>query len=155
DRVLAETLTRVLYPDDSTYAGQVLRFMQEYFLVCCSLSDIIHRFRGLNDDWHALPDKVAIQLNDTHPAMPVAELMRILLDRAGVGWDDAWDLPPRTPAYPNHTLLPEALERWPVSLFETAAPRLLEIVYEINLRFLDGVKAKYPGDNAKLRRVSL
>ncbi len=155
DRVLAETLTRVLYPDDSTYAGQVLRFMQEYFLVCCSLSDIVHRFRGRNDDWHALPDKVAIQLNDTHPAMAVAELMRILLDRAGLDWDDAWDLTTRTLAYTNHTLLPEALERWPVSLFETAAPRLLEIVYEINRRFLDGVKAKYPGDTEKLRRVSL
>src|SRR5262245_52179595 len=102
DRVLAETVTRVLYPDDSTIAGQALRFVQEYFLVCCSVVDIVARFRRTNDDWHALPDKAAIQLNDTHPAMAVAELMRILLDQAKLSWDDAWDITVRTLAYTNH-----------------------------------------------------
>ena len=139
-RVLAETVTRVLYPDDSTVAGQALRFVQEYFLVCCSLGDIVARFRRTNDNWHSLPDKVAIQLNDTHPAMAVAELMRVLLDEAKLGWDEAWDLTVRTLAYTNHTLLPEALEKWPVRFFELVCPRLLEIVYEINRRFLDEVE---------------
>jgi starch phosphorylase len=125
DRLLAETVTRVLYPDDSTVAGQALRFVQEYFLVCCSLGDIVARFRRTNADWHSLPDKVAVQLNDTHPAMAVAELMRILLDEAKLGWDQAWDLTVRTLAYTNHTLLPEALEKWPVRLFEMLVPRQL------------------------------
>jgi starch phosphorylase len=155
DRVVAETVTRVLYPDDSTAAGQALRFAQEYFLVCCSLSDIVARFRNANSDWHALPDKVAIQLNDTHPAMAVAELMRILLDQAGLGWDEAWDLSVRTLAYTNHTLLPEALEKWPIRLFETICPRLLEIIYEINRRFLSDVQQRYPDDADRAGRMSL
>jgi starch phosphorylase len=154
DRMAAETVTRVLYPDDSTVEGHALRFLQEYFLVCCSLDDIVRRFRRGND-WHALPDKVAIQLNDTHPAMAVAELMRILLDEAHLGWDDAWKLTVGTLAYTNHTLLPEALEKWPVRLFEILAPRLLEIVYEINRRFLNDVSARHPGDTERLRRMSL
>jgi glycogen phosphorylase len=137
DRVLTETVTRVLYPDDSTVAGQALRFVQEYFLVCCSLADIIARFRRTNEDWHVLPDKVAIQLNDTHSAMAVAELMRILLDDARLTWDEAWDLTVHTLGYTNHTLLPEALEKWPVRFFELVCPRLLEITYEINRRFVD------------------
>jgi glycogen phosphorylase len=155
DRVLAETVTRVLYPDDSTVAGQALRFVQEYFLVCCSLGDIVGRFRRTNKDWHVLPDQVAIQLNDTHPAMAVAELMRILLDDARLTWDEAWDLTVRTLAYTNHTLLPEALEKWPVRFFELVCPRLLEITYEINRRFLESVRQRYPGDEAKVQRVSL
>jgi starch phosphorylase len=155
DRVVAETVTRVLYPDDSTVAGQALRFVQEYFLVCCSLADIVARFRRANDDWRSLPDKVAIQLNDTHPAMAVAELMRILLDQAKLGWDEAWDLTVRTLAYTNHTLLPEALEKWPVRFFELVCPRLLEIVYEINRRFLNEVQRRYPGDEDRARRMSL
>jgi starch phosphorylase len=155
DRVAAETVTRVLYPDDSTVAGQALRFIQEYFLVCCSLADIVARFRRTNDDWRLLPDKVAIQLNDTHPAMAVAELMRILLDQGGLGWDEAWDLTVGTLAYTNHTLLPEALEKWPVRFFELVCPRLLEIVYEINRRFLDNVQQRYPGDADRMRRMSL
>jgi starch phosphorylase len=155
DRVLAESVTRVLYPDDSTPHGRSLRFLQEYFLVRCSLADIIRRFRKRKNDWSALPDKVAIQLNDTHPAMAVPELMRILLDEAKLGWDKAWDLTVRTLAYTNHTLLPEALEKWSVELFEALLPRHLEIVYEINRRFLDAVKAKYSGDEARLARVSL
>jgi starch phosphorylase len=156
NNIMATSLTRVLYPDDSTQAGQVLRFLQEYFLVCCSLHDIVSRFRRSgNPDWHALPDKVAIQLNDTHPALAVPELMRILLDQADLEWDDAWDLTVRTLAYTNHTLLPEALEKWPVQLFEVLLPRHLEIVYEINRRFLDGVRQKYPGDDGRVARVSL
>ncbi len=155
DRVLAESVTRVLYPDDSTPRGRSLRFIQEYFLVRCSLTDIVHRFRDRGNDWPALPDKVAIQLNDTHPAMAVPELMRILLDEAKLGWDQAWDLTIRTLAYTNHTLLPEALEKWPVELFEALLPRHLEIIYEINRRFLNDVQAKYPGDEAKLAHVSL
>jgi starch phosphorylase len=154
-RLVAETLTRVLYPDDSTSAGQGLRFLQEYFLVSCSLADIVARFRRQNADWHALPDKVAVQLNDTHPAMAVAELMRILLDQAGLGWDEAWDLTQRTLAYTNHTLLPEALEKWPVRLFEVIQPRYLEIIYEINRRFLDTVRTRFPGDDGRVVRLSL
>jgi starch phosphorylase len=154
-RVLAETVTRVLYPDDSTTAGQALRFVQEYFLVCCSLGDIVARFQRTNEDWRLLPDKVAIQLNDTHPAMAVAELMRILLDQAKLGWDEAWDLTVRTLAYTNHTLLPEALEKWPVGFFEMICPRLLEIVYEINRRFLTEVAGRYPGDASREKRMSL
>src|SRR5207249_10687873 len=155
DRVVAETVTRVLYPDDSTAAGQALRFVQEYFLVCCSLADIVARFRSTNDDWHRLPDKAAVQLNDTHPAMAVAELLRILLDQAGLGWDEAWNLTTRTLAYTNHTLLPEALEKWPVHLFAVILPRHLEIIYEINRRFLDDVHTRFPWDEARIVRMSV
>src|SRR6266481_2668467 len=127
ETLTAESLTRVLYPDDSTSQGQGLRFVQEYFLVACSLGDLIRRFRRANSDWTALPEKVAIQLNDTHPAIAVPELMRILLDEAHLGWDRAWELTRRTLAYTNHTLLPEALEKWPVAWCETMLPRHLEI----------------------------
>jgi starch phosphorylase len=151
----AESLTRVLYPDDSTSAGQGLRFVQEYFLVACSLADLIRRFRRTNADWSALPDKVAIQLNDTHPALAVPELMRILLDEAKLDWDRAWDLTRRTLAYTNHTLLPEALEKWPLNWFETMLPRHLEIIYEINRRLLTAVASRFPGDEERVRRVSL
>jgi glycogen phosphorylase len=138
------TLTRVLYPDDSTQLGQALRFLQEYFLVACSLADLVRRFRRDNADWAALPDKVAIQLNDTHPTLAVPELMRILLDDAHLGWDEAWDLTQRTLAYTNHTLLPEVLEKWPLYFFKQALPRHLEIIFEINRRFLDDVRRRYP-----------
>ena len=117
--------------------GQGLRFVQEYFLVACSLADLVRRFRRSNTDWNLLPEKVAIQLNDTHPSMAVPELMRILLDEAHLGWDQAWDLTQRTLAYTNHTLLPEALEKWPVAWFEMLLPRHLEIIFEINRRLLD------------------
>jgi starch phosphorylase len=155
EKLAAETLTRVLYPDDSTSLGQGLRFVQEYFLVACSLADIIRRFRRSNTDWSTLPDKVAIQLNDTHPTMAVPELMRILLDEAKLGWDEAWDLTRRTLAYTNHTLLPEALEKWPVQWFEMLVPRHLEIIFEINRRLLDDVRGRFPGDEGRLARVSL
>lgn len=155
DKLLAQNITRVLYPDDSTSAGHHLRFLQEYFLVACSLTDIVRRFRRANRDWHALPDKVAIQLNDTHPALSVAELMRILLDEALLGWDEAWELTLRTLAYTNHTLLPEALERWPVDLMQMTLPRHLDIIYEINRRFLDSARARYSGDEHRIERLSL
>jgi starch phosphorylase len=156
DKVAAESVTRVLYPDDSTEAGRVLRFLQQYFLVSCSLQDICARFFTTgNVSWSALPDKIALQMNDTHPALSVAELMRILLDQAHLSWDEAWDITQRTLGYTNHTLLPEALEKWPVDLFETIIPRQLEIIYEINRRFLDGVRRRYPGDAARVQRVSL
>jgi starch phosphorylase len=151
----AESLTRVLYPDDSTTVGQGLRFLQEYFLVACSLADLIRRFQRHNTDWSKLPEKAAIQLNDTHPSMSVAELMRILLDDAHLGWDEAWDLTKKTLAYTNHTLLPEALEKWPAAWFEILLPRHLEIIYEINRRLLDEVRARYPGDDGRVARVSL
>jgi glycogen phosphorylase len=151
----AESLTRVLYPDDSTSMGQRLRFVQEYFLVACSLADIVRRFRRTNTDWSTFPGKVAIQLNDTHPTMAVPELMRILLDEAHLGWDQAWVLTQKTLAYTNHTLLPEALEKWPLAWFAMLAPRHLEIISEINRRFLNGVRAAFPGDEERVRRMSL
>ena len=151
----AESLTRVLYPDDHTAKGQGLRFVQEYFLVACSLADLIRRFRKTNRDWTTLPDKVAIQLNDTHPTMAVPELMRILLDEAHLGWDEAWDITRRTLAYTNHTLLPEALEKWPVIWFERMLPRHLEIIYEINRRLIDEVRKRFPGDEERIQSISL
>jgi glycogen phosphorylase len=151
----AASLTRVLYPDDSTSTGQGLRFVQEYFLVACSLADVIRRFRLSNADWSALPEKVAIQMNDTHPAIAVAELLRILLDEACLQWEEAWDLTQRTLAYTNHTLLPEALERWPLAWFQALLPRHLEIIYEINHRLLDSVRTRFPGDEDRVQRVSL
>jgi glycogen phosphorylase len=155
DTLAAASLTRVLYPDDSTVSGRELRFAQEYFLVACSLGDLVRRFRRANSDWRALPEKAAIQLNDTHPSLAVPELMRILLDEARLGWDEAWSITGRTLAYTNHTLLPEALEKWPLEWFEIMLPRHLEIVYEINRRFLDQVRARFPGDAGRLARMSL
>jgi starch phosphorylase len=151
----AESLTRLLYPDDSTTAGQELRFLQEYFLVACSMADLVRRFLRHNTDWEKLPEKAAIQLNDTHPSMAVAELMRILLDDAHLGWDQAWDLTRKTLAYTNHTLLPEALEKWPVAWFEALLPRQLEIIYEINRRLLDEVRVRFNPDEGRAERVSL
>ncbi|MBV8072944.1 MAG: glycogen/starch/alpha-glucan phosphorylase [Acidobacteriaceae bacterium] len=151
----AESLTRVLYPDDSTSMGQALRFVQEYFLAACSLADLVRRFRRCNANWSAFPEHVAIQLNDTHPTTVIPELMRILLDDAHLGWDQAWDITQRAVGYTNHTLLPEALEKWPIAWFEMLLPRHLEIIYEINRRFLDSVRTRFPQDEARVRRVSL
>jgi starch phosphorylase len=155
EMLAAESLTRVLYPDDSTARGKALRFVQEYFLAACSLADLIRRFRKTNSDWKQLPDHVAIQLNDTHPTLAVPELLRILLDDAKLGWDEAWDITRRTLAYTNHTLLPEALEKWPVAWFERLLPRHLEIIYEINWRLINEVWAKFPGDEGRVERCSL
>jgi len=151
----AESLTRVLYPDDSTSLGQGLRFVQEYFLVACSLADVIRRFRQHNSDWNQLPEKAALQLNDTHPSFSVAELMRILLDEAHLDWDTAWNLSCRTLGYTNHTLLPEALEKWPLEWFQLLVPRQLEIIFEINRRLLDAVRKRFPGDEQRVQRISL
>src|SRR5262245_37894549 len=151
----AESLTRVLYPDDSTTRGQQLRFVQEYFLVACSLADLIRRFRRSNSEWSLLPERAAIQLNDTHPALAVPELLRIFLDEAHLGWDEAWDLTRRTLAYTNHTLLPEALEKWPLAWFEVLLPRHLELIFEINRRLLDDVRRRVPGDDGRVARTSL
>jgi starch phosphorylase len=155
ETLTAETITRVLYPDDSTGMGQALRFVQEYFLVACSLTDLVRRFRRSNADWNVFPEKVAIQMNDTHPAMAVPELMRILLDEAHLGWADAWDITYRALGFTNHTLLPEALEKWPLVWFEILLPRHLEIIYEINRRLLQDVRNRFPGDEGRVQRVSL
>jgi len=155
EQLAAESVTRVLYPDDSTSMGQGLRFVQEYFLVACALADVVRRFRRTTADWAALPGKVAIQLNDTHPAMAVPELMRILLDEAHLGWDEAWDVTRRALAYTNHTLLPEALEKWPLPWFELMLPRHLELILEINRRLLDEVRTRFVGDGGRLQRMSI
>ncbi len=154
-KVLAENLTKVLYPNDNTSQGKELRLRQQYFFVACSLRDILRRFRQTNDSWDALPEKVFIQLNDTHPTLVVPELMRILIDLEGLDWDKAWDLTRRTTGYTNHTILQEALEKWPVPMMERLLPRHLQIIYEINGRFLQEISSLYPGDIKKLQRMSL
>ena len=154
-KVLAENLTKVLYPNDNTSQGKELRLRQQYFFVACSLRDILRRFRQTNDSWDALPDKVFIQLNDTHPTLVIPELMRILIDQEGLDWDKAWDLTRRSTGYTNHTILQEALEKWPVPMMERLLPRHLQIIYEINGRFLQEISSLYPGDIKKLQRMSL
>jgi len=154
-RLAADSVTRVLYPDDSTIMGRGLRFVQEYFLVACSLADLVRRFRRHNADWSTLPDKVAIQLNDTHPSLAVPELMRILLDDAGLGWDQAWDITRRTLAYTNHTLLPEALEKWPLRWLELMLPRHLQIILDINHRLVEEVRTRFPNEENRVKQVSL
>jgi glycogen phosphorylase len=155
DMVRSENITKVLYPDDSTELGRELRLKQQYFLVSCSLRDIIRRFRLSNSDWDVFPEKVVVQLNDTHPVMAIAELMRILVDENSLSWDHAWSITQRTFNYTCHTLLPEALETWPVSLLGRLLPRHLEIIYLINYYFLQEVDRRYPGDQDKLRNLSL
>ena len=154
-KVLAENLTKVLYPNDNTLAGKELRLRQQYFFVCCSLADILRRFREDNDDWSKLPDKAFIHLNETHPALVIPELMRVLVDELHLEWDAAWDITRRATGYTNHTILPEALEKWPVSMMERLLPRHLQIIYEINGRFLRQISGLYPGDQDRLRRMSL
>jgi starch phosphorylase len=155
DKVMAENLTKVLYPSDAIYMGRELRLRQQYFFVSCSLQDIIRRFKSDNKDWLAFPDKVFIQMNDTHPAVVVPELMRLLMDEHDIEWDKAWEMTVNSTGYTNHTLLPEALEKWPVSMFERLLPRHLHIIYEINSRFLRSVATRYPGDAERLERMSL
>ena len=154
-KTFAENISKVLYPKDDTPQGKELRLQQQYFFVSCSLQDIIRLYLRQHDTFDAFPDKVAIQLNDTHPAIGVAELMRLLLDEHQLEWDYAWDITQRTFAYTNHTLLSEALERWPVSLFGRLLPRHLEIIYGINHMFLTEIQSHYPGDAGKLTRMSL
>ncbi|MFC4654304.1 MULTISPECIES: glycogen/starch/alpha-glucan phosphorylase [Rheinheimera] len=157
ENVEAETISKVLYPNDETDAGKELRLIQQYFFCSCSLKDIIRRYkRTYGDDWSQFGAQVAIQLNDTHPAIAIPELMRILVDRAEMGWDEAWNICQHVFAYTNHTLLPEALEKWSVRLFEKVLPRHLEIIYEINRRFLvEQVDVLWPGDNEKKRKLSI
>jgi starch phosphorylase len=155
DKTQSETVSKVLYPNDKTEAGKELRLVQQYFFVSCSLRDIIRRFRKLPRVWADFPEKVAIQLNDTHPALAVVELLRILQDEENLGWDTAWDIVSKTFAYTNHTLLPEALEKWSVPLFQKVLPRHLQLVYEINKRLLEAVEARWPGDPEKKRGMSL
>ena len=154
-KVLAENLTKVLYPNDNTMAGKELRLRQQYFFVCCSLADILRRFREDGNDWSQLPEKAFIHLNETHPALVIPELMRILVDEEGIGWEAAWDLTCRTTGYTNHTILPEALEKWPVPMMQRLLPRHLQIIYEINGRFLSQISGIYPGDQDRLARMSL
>lgn len=154
-KVVSENLTKVLYPNDEQVQGKRLRLEQQFFFVSCSLQDVIRRHLNCGRTLDTLPDKFALQMNDTHPSIAVAELMRLLVDEYLVDWDVAWNITTRTLAFTNHTLLPEALEKWPVALFGEMLPRHLEIIYEINRRFLDQVRMKYPGDVGKVMRVSL
>jgi glycogen phosphorylase len=155
DKIGSENISRVLYPSDSISKGVELRLKQEYFFTAASIQDIIRRFKAHNSDFGVFPDKVAIQLNDTHPAVAIVELMRILVDEENLGWDEAWAVVTRTFAYTNHTMLPEALESWPLELFGKLLPRHLEIIYEINFRFLEDLTMRYPHDLDRPRRMSL
>jgi starch phosphorylase len=156
ENVQAETISKVLYPNDETEAGKELRLIQQYFFSACSLKDIIRRYkRAHGDDWSRFSEQVVIQLNDTHPAVAIPELMRILLDRAELDWDSAWAICSKTFAYTNHTLLPEALERWSARMFEKILPRHLEIIYEINHRFMAEVEKVWPGDDNIKKKLSI
>lgn len=155
DTQLNENISRVLYPNDKVFVGQELRLKQEFFLVAASMQDILRRFRKTNDDWRKLPEKVAIQCNDTHPNLAIPELMRVLVDEEGLSWDLAWEITEKTMAYTNHTLLPEALEKWPVSLLRNLLPRHLQIIYEINRRFLQQASEKIGDDKGKISRLSI
>jgi starch phosphorylase len=151
----AEQISKVLYPNDNNYEGKALRFKQQYFFVSASVQDMIRRYKNTHDSFDNFAEKVAIQLNDTHPALTVLELMRVLIDQEGLSWDKAWGITQKTCAYTNHTLMPEALEKWPVEFFETFLPRHLQIVYEINRLFLKEVALKFKGDQDKITAMSL
>ncbi|MBP5301067.1 MAG: glycogen/starch/alpha-glucan phosphorylase [Victivallales bacterium] len=154
-RIMAENLTRVLYPNDNIAQGKELRLRQQYFFVACSLHDIIRRHLKEGGTLRSLPEKVSIQLNDTHPSLVIPELMRVLMDENGLEWDEAWEITRSCTNYTNHTILPEALEKWSVPLFRKVLPRHLQIIFDLNSRFLNEVSARYPGDMDKLRRMSL
>ena len=155
DKIESETISKVLYPRDDFYEGKELRLKQEYFLVSATLQDILRRFKKTNESFKTFPDKVAIQLNDTHPALAIPELMRLLIDYEDLSWEKAWDITTKTFGYTNHTVMPEALERWPVDLVQKLLPRHLQIIYEINHRFLEDVVVRYHGDIEKLNRMSI
>ncbi len=155
DIQLNENISRVLYPNDKVFVGQELRLKQEFFLVAASMKDILRRFKKTEDDWRKLPEKIAIQCNDTHPNLAIPELMRFLVDEEDLNWDLAWDITVETMAYTNHTLLPEALEKWPVSLLRNLLPRHVQIIYEINRRFLQKVQADVGDDKGKVGRMSI
>ncbi|MBN2159607.1 MAG: glycogen/starch/alpha-glucan phosphorylase [Spirochaetes bacterium] len=155
DKDRGEIISKVLYPNDNIIQGKELRFKQEYFFVSATLQDIMRRYKKYHKTFDQLCDKVAIQLNDTHPAIAIPELMHILVDNEGLDWEEAWEITVKTFGYTNHTILPEALEKWPVSLIERVLPRHIQIIYEINRRFLDGIQEAYPGDDDRLRRMSI
>ena len=154
-KIYSENISKVLYPNDNTPQGRELRLKQEYFFVACSLRDILRRFDTFEGNLRQMPEKIVIQLNDTHPVVVIPEMMRILVDERGLSWDEAWYITRNVFAYTCHTLMPEALEKWPVTIFEKLLPRHLEIIYEINYRFLQDVSARFPGDNARLARMSI
>jgi starch phosphorylase len=154
-KVTSETITKVLYPSESVAHGRELRLTQEYFLAACAIRDIVRRYLTDHDGFESFPDKVAVQLNDTHPTLAVLELMRVLVDEQDLDWEKAWEITTATFGYTNHTLMSEALERWPIALLEQVLPRHLQLLYEINHRFLKQVAQRWPGDNDRLRRMSL
>ena len=152
---LAKTITEVLYPNDNHYAGKELRLKQQYFFVSASLQTLLERFKRNNSDIHDLPEKVVIQMNDTHPTVAVAELMRLLVDVEGLGWDEAWDITSHTCAYTNHTIMAEALEKWPIDLFEKLLPRVYQIIQEIDRRFTGKIREMYNGNEEKVRHMAI
>ena len=152
-KIQAENISQVLYPNDTQYMGKVLRLKQQYFFVACSLADIARRFKRENEDWERFPDYAAVQLNDTHPSIAIAELMRILIDQENLEWDEAWDITKRSMGYTNHTLMPEALEKWPVPMMENLLPRHMQIIFEINRRFLQYAGTFFPMDTDIQRKA--
>ncbi len=155
NKVLAENLTKVLYPNDNVFEGKELRLKQQYFFVSCSIQDILRRFKTDDKDWEEFPRKAFIQMNDTHPSLVIPELMRLLIDREGLGWDQAWQITTASTGYTNHTILPEALEKWPVKMFGRLLPRHLQIIYEINARFMRNVATRWPLEDDRLSRMSI
>jgi starch phosphorylase len=155
DKVEIENISKVLYPNDATEQGKELRLRQQYFFVACSIADIVRGFKLTGHAWEVFPERAAVQLNDTHPAIAIAELMRVLVDLEGLAWDRGWAITQEIFGYTNHTLLPEALEHWPIPLFERVLPRHLRIIYEINYHFLRTVQRRWPGDEARLQRMSI
>ncbi|MDR8391527.1 glycogen/starch/alpha-glucan phosphorylase [Aliifodinibius sp. S!AR15-10] len=155
DNMLEENISRVLYPNDKVFKGQELRLKQEYFLVSASVQDAIRRFKKQHDDFRKLPDKVAFQCNDTHPNLAVPELMRILMDIEGLNWDTSWEITSQCINYTNHTLMPEALEKWPISLMENLLPRHTQIIHEINRRFMNEIRANFPDDEERVSRMRI
>ncbi|HEV3331248.1 MAG TPA: glycogen/starch/alpha-glucan phosphorylase [Bryobacteraceae bacterium] len=155
NKVLPENLTKVLYPNDNVFEGKELRLKQQYFFVSCSIQDILRRFKADGNAWDVFPAKVFMQLNDTHPSLVIPELMRLLMDREGLGWDQAWELTTAATGYTNHTILSEAMEKWPVDMLGRLLPRHLQIIYEINARFMREVASRYPLDIERMRRMSI
>jgi starch phosphorylase len=155
NKVLAENLTKVLYPNDNVFEGKELRLKQQYFFVSCSIQDILRRFKTDDKNWEDFPRKAFIQMNDTHPSLVIPELMRLLIDREGLGWDQAWQITTASTGYTNHTILPEAMEKWPVEMFGRLLPRHLQIIYEINARFMRNVATRWPLNDDRLGRMSI
>jgi glycogen phosphorylase len=151
----AENITSVLYPNDNTMAGKELRLKQQYFFVCATLQDIVRRFKKTGKAWGQFHEQVAIQLNDTHPTLSIVELQRVLVDVEGLSWDEAWSIVQKTFAFTNHTVLPEAMEKWNVPMMESLLPRHMAIIYDINLFFLQAVEKQHPGDRELLARLSI